>query len=238
MPALHLTGKTIAALPVRTPIIDEHGNLARPWIIFFESLLPTGPITLAYPLTERAGVINIQQDDPGPLKEIGRLSFATTDPTQPNVAYIRVVEGASRDEASLEFYTSVTGAPAVLRLTIAKDGSVIIAGALAVTGNVNITGNLATIQAVPYTWPVAQGVVDSFLRNSSTGVLSWVVALIAANNLSDLTNTATARTNLNVPTKISGTAGNIVLAKLTPGGSNGQITVNTDGLISSWIGPS
>ncbi len=74
------------------------------------------------------------------------------------------------------------------------------------TGNLNasaanLSGNLASIRGITYNWPTAQSVGARVLQNDGIGNLTWATVggsgdLLSTNNLSDVGNVTTSRTNL------------------------------------------
>jgi hypothetical protein len=51
-----------------------------------------------------------------------------------------------------------------------------VQGTAEVTNDLTVTGNLAKIKNVPYTWPSGQGGASTYLKNNGSGTLTWEAA--------------------------------------------------------------
>jgi Chaperone of endosialidase len=75
------------------------------------------------------------------------------------------------------------------------------ASAAIISGSLSVAGNLTSLRGVTYNWPTAQSLGARVLQNDGIGNLTWATVggsgdLLSANNLSDVGNVTTSRTNL------------------------------------------
>lgn len=101
------------------------------------------------------------------------------------------------------------------------------------------TGDIIYSNATNNLTRLASPAATSYLQMTSVGVPSWVTTIAITYGGTGATTAPGARTNLGlgtIATENIGISATVALAKLTPGGANGSMTV-ANGIVTAYTAP-